>query len=448
MLAGNVVFGGAQVTPFDPPTGQPEMVSLVLDPQGRVVLFEANRLPESVEPRAAPEADWAALLTLAGLSADDLTSATPSAMLRVLADQRSAWTGVSSDNEDSQLHVEAATYNGRPVFLAVLERGSPEQSSANSWAGVRREFVEHSYYLLILLLAIAAVPLAVRSIRRGQGDRRGAFRLSIAVMVIHTAIWLLRARHTVDLDSELQLWYLSLLGALGEAALVWLFYMALEPYVRRFWPHSIIAWTRLLSGQFRDPAVGRSLVVGSLVGVTWALVIRVDRLITASFGLTPREPIYAHKMLTPLLSARHSLASWLDIVLEGIYLGLIFLLLKVLLRVVLRRPWLAAGAAVVLLSLLYVPRGSHPAVSWLTVGFVCMGTAVWALMRFGLVTVTAAAFVALLLIRFPITADMRIWYADHSLFALVVVAGVMAYGLVAARAPSARSASRWRTISM
>ena len=29
---------------------------------------------------------------------------------------------------------------------------------------------------------------------------------------------------------------------------VWLFYVALEPYVRRFWPQLLIGWTRALSG--------------------------------------------------------------------------------------------------------------------------------------------------------------------------------------------------------
>jgi len=45
------------------------------------------------------------------------------------------------------------------------------------------------------------------------------------------------------------------------AALVWLLYTGLEPYVRRRWPSSIISWSRVLTGQFRDPLVGRDVLI-------------------------------------------------------------------------------------------------------------------------------------------------------------------------------------------
>ena len=35
--------------------------------------------------------------------------------------------------------------------------------------------------------------------------------------------------------------------------------MAIERYVRRRWPEILVAWTRLLSGEFRDPLVARNI---------------------------------------------------------------------------------------------------------------------------------------------------------------------------------------------
>jgi len=32
---------------------------------------------------------------------------------------------------------------------------------------------------------------------------------------------------------------------------MWLFYIALEPYVRRLWPKTLVSWHRLLAGRFR-----------------------------------------------------------------------------------------------------------------------------------------------------------------------------------------------------
>ena len=70
----------------------------------------------------------------------------------------------------------------------------------------------------------------------------------------------------------------DLLGfALINATLIWLLYMAFEPYVRRFWPTLLIGWTRLLSGQVRDPLVGRDILVGAAAGTIAAPADRVTR---------------------------------------------------------------------------------------------------------------------------------------------------------------------------
>ena len=45
--------------------------------------------------------------------------------------------------------------------------------------------------------------------------------------------------------------------------LVWIFYMALEPYVRRIWPEMVISWSRLLAGRWFDPLVGRDVLAGA-----------------------------------------------------------------------------------------------------------------------------------------------------------------------------------------
>ena len=52
---------------------------------------------------------------------------------------------------------------------------------------------------------------------------------------------------------------------------MWVLYLALEPYVRRYWPQAMISWTRALGGRWRDPLVGRDVLYGVVLGVLSAI---------------------------------------------------------------------------------------------------------------------------------------------------------------------------------
>ena len=53
--------------------------------------------------------------------------------------------------------------------------------------------------------------------------------------------------------------------------LVWVLYLALEPWVRRRWPQTLISWSRYTVNGWRDPLVGRVLLysvgVGAFLGL-------------------------------------------------------------------------------------------------------------------------------------------------------------------------------------
>ncbi len=38
-------------------------------------------------------------------------------------------------------------------------------------------------------------------------------------------------------------------------------YLALEPQVRRRWPHTLISWTSLMTSRWKDPIVGRDVLL-------------------------------------------------------------------------------------------------------------------------------------------------------------------------------------------
>jgi hypothetical protein len=270
-------------------------------------------------------------------------------------------------------------------------------------------------------------------VHRGRGDTRGARRLSTLVFGARMLAWLLTAQHVSDVRGELGLLGLAAVGALAEAVLVWLFYVALEPYVRRFWPQTLVSWTRLLGGRWRDPLVGKHLLSGALLGALWALLIRIDPMVTEWLGWQVHATWRANDASLMLLGARDAIALALESACGAVYQGLFFLLLTVLLRIVLRRPALAYAATILLGGATFVPHGSQFLVSWALLGLGVIGLAVWILTRHGLVPVVTGAFVTTILVFYPITLDQDVWYRDIALFALLLTLGVGVYGLAATR---------------
>ena len=68
-------------------------------------------------------------------------------------------------------------------------------------------------------------------------------------------------------------WFEGVAWALFISAFIWFLYMALEPFVRRRWPNLIISWSRLVAGDFRDPMVGRDILIGGMLGFCHTLAI-------------------------------------------------------------------------------------------------------------------------------------------------------------------------------
>src|SRR5581483_4220859 len=88
----------------------------------------------------------------------------------------------------------------------------------------------------------------------------------------------------------LQLFGDGLLGGFGAA----LVYLAFEPYFRRVYPKMLIGWTRLLSGRWRDPMIGRDILIGAAAGSFCGIV-----------GKLPNWFVPYRTSFTALTSLRH-----------------------------------------------------------------------------------------------------------------------------------------------
>jgi len=94
--------------------------------------------------------------------------------------------------------------------------------------------------IVLFLTAAAGVWFASRNLARGRGDRQNAWRLACAAFAVGMAAFLLRVHFVASL-SMLLLVILAISTSLLAAGTLWVLYIALEPYVRRNWPQTIIS---------------------------------------------------------------------------------------------------------------------------------------------------------------------------------------------------------------
>ncbi len=263
--------------------------------------------------------------------------------------------------------------------------------------------------------------LAKRNLRLGRGDRRGAFRLSAFVFAAWVVAWFIGAHHVSDL-AELSLFIEFLAWGLFWFCFLWVLYIALEPYVRRRWPATLVSWSRLLAGGFRDPMVGRDLLVGSLLAASTLALNRLLWFIFSWLGYPPARPQSGPGWQFLGARAIVSDTAIAFMLAPGFWLGALFVLF--LLRVLLRKEWAAAVAWAVLFSIF--PLSFDP-VGW--IGALIVGSlSVFIMIRFGLLALVANFMVFNFLQNYPLTTQGSAWYAGISLTGILLIAAIAFYG--------------------
>jgi serine/threonine-protein kinase len=232
--------------------------------------------------------------------------------------------------------------------------------------------------------------------------------------------WAFLTSHVAS-DSELALLLLGASIALFLAGVCWLLYVALEPLIRRRWPDSLIAWTRLLSGRLSDPLVGRVLLAGALLGVFGAISGEALQLARRTFDATP--PIPPFPWDTTLVGPR-AVAAHLFNPAIAMFFALAEAMLFFLLRAVLRREWLAAAVFVLFFAVPSLLAGGLISGAF---GLVMAAAEIFVFLRFGLLAWVFANYFGHFL-AFPLTTNFSAWYAGSSLLVLLVLAAIAVYG--------------------
>jgi serine/threonine-protein kinase len=268
-----------------------------------------------------------------------------------------------------------------------------------------------------------------RNLRLQRSDTRGALRLGGTVLLSFLAMWLLSAHHVPSID-EFDSILIALSWALLATALIIVLYLALEPYVRRRDPHTLISWSRLLAGQWRDPLVGRDLLIGAAYGVLLTVFVQSDNVLLPLFGKLP--PMPGGLGSSGLLGVRPALGALLFYILFFVLDSLLIFFFLFLLRLILRKDWIAA-LVLVLVGAGTNTGGEYPIATFVSAAVIWVSV-VLILKKFGLLALVVGFVVQNVLIVFPTTAHFSRWYANAGLAGIVVIALAAAYGFYTALA--------------
>jgi len=196
---------------------------------------------------------------------------------------------------------------------------------------------------------------------------------------------------------------------LWASAIVWTMYLALEPYVRKFWPATVVSWSRLMARQWRDPLVGRDILFGVSLGLLVPVIDMGSGLAVQMLGhaVPPRTP-----SLDALLGTRYVLAEAGNQILNAPW------------------PWPSPFSP--------SPRRAasstvRPGASALTGIVLIIAVMVLAVKYLGLLSVQVLFLVNLIVSSAAFTLDPSKWFFADSLLPLLVPAVMAGYGFYASR---------------
>jgi hypothetical protein len=418
----DMLFTPGIVQTDDPPTTLSGMVNLKLDPKGRLIDFLEIPPQKYDTAQVAAQPDWSALFAAAEIDATKLQPASPQWNSLAAADTRAAWTGTWRGT-DWPLRVEAGAWHGKPVYFTLNGAWTrPERMVTETTTQEAKAKLGNVIGLVLLIaLLVSGALLARRNYRQGRADREGALRLASLMFVLEIVLWLCRSHFVLTL-AMIASALLCIASGLLIAGVTWMLYLALEPWIRRRWPQAIITWSRLISGQLRDPLVGRDILFGVAFGMAWLVIFEGANILLAHAGAAPplKSPEY-------LIGGRHALGQWLLQIPASILGTLEFFFLLLGLKVLLRKDWIAAVVFICIFVTLQTLQRPHWEVTVPAFALVYL-LLVLIVLRFGLVPVAVGAFTLDMIENVPLTGDFSVWYAGTSMLALLSVVALAGWG--------------------
>ena len=417
----------------DPPSTIAGMTAVVLDDAGRLVEFRGVPPLRDTAPNGPADGVWSQLFTAAALPFSEFRPTEPELVPRGYADERAAWEGPLRQGSAIRVKAEAASYRGRAVFFRVTGPWTPTERAATSSSGRNPSVWRFAGTMVGLLLLAGSIALARSNLRAGRGDLRGAARISLFCLAVWLFAWTIGASHYHSLDTERARLFTFLGVALFQVTGLFLLYVSLEPYVRRFSPGILMSWSRVLTGQIVDPLVGKDTLVGVVVGVGIVLwILALVSFAPAVLGEPPWTPRAPNLRL--LLDHGIAAGAVFRMVPNAVNNAMGVAVVFVVGRAIFRRVWAGALCAGLVLGIaLMGETGSSNVLIplLLNAGFVIPMIAV--LLYCGMLSLAVAFFVGQVLNNAPLTLDLSAPHASGALWAVFLVVGLTLFGYYASR---------------
>lgn len=278
-----------------------------------------------------------------------------------------------------------------------------------------------------LFVIVGAFVLVLRNLILRRHDIKGANRVFKVFLLLGVVEWLTLARYSLSPDVQLATIYVGLATALFCGGYFWLVYIGFEPFIRRYWPQSLISWTRLLRGSWRDPLVGYHLLAGSVFGAGSSIVLKLVILARRTFqtnGDVSSFDLAVH--FAPYFTSSWGLLSQVAHELRlGTFIAFSVLSAMVLFRSMMVRYTVVGLCSVVLLTLAFQYSGPLDVVSMI----IWMSMVYGVLIRFGLLSGVVFYFVGSML-NAPLTTDFDLWYSSMGISRLALVFALGALGFL------------------
>jgi hypothetical protein len=410
------------------------MRTVILDTSGRLVEFSA--VPPQVEdspPASRSATDWPAIVQLTGLDFGQLKQATPLWTPRTYSDERVAWETPVPGWPEQQLRVEAAAYRGRATYLQLVYPWT-RPALMREAPRTRSERIIQGFVAVVVLIVLGAAALVARhNLRKGRGDRRGAVRVWAVIFTAMAVALVVRSKHVTNVNVELDRLFTALGWSLFCAGAVWLLYLALEPYVRKFWPTTLISWSRFVAGNLLDPQVGRDVLIGVGASALVLLIGRLDSLVRPALGYPTLQASVPY--LEMLMGPREVLALFGQMIFSASFNAVWIVFGLVVVNLVARRVWITALVMTMFLMLTGLGNIGDTKPLWLSIviGLLSVSLIVFIMLRFGLLATLTFFLANFLLSASTITLDPGKWFFSTSMLMLLLVAALGFYGFYASR---------------
>ncbi len=420
------------VSPERPPLEVSGMATVFLDPQGRLTGLAVDppqREEESTASAASKPTDWSVLFAEVQIDPTKLTVVEPRWTPGNYCDERAAWNGHFPTQPEVPIRIEAGAYRGVPTFFQIIGPWTKPQRMEERPETLGQKIGNVIVLSILISLILGGVLLAHRNLKLRRSDRTGADRLALACFCLLTLSWLLLINHVADFDGEFDRLFVLIGKVIVAVAVMWMWYVALEPYVRRRWPHALISWSRLLAGRLRDPLVGRDVLAGGVFAIGLSFLPTIQRWVWNALGESVPQPVLWSWNL--FLGPRFQFGYYLDV--SAVFFALLILFLFLGLRLLLRREWLAFLAVIGLAAMLTfanAPADEPLAMTLLSVVFDSLFWIAIALLlvRYGLLALVFLLWFLFGPLEIPAMFGLSGWQSEASWTAILFIAAVTMYG--------------------